>query len=62
MQDCLGKVHLNMDYFNTGLHVTDSMDVGRTTSMPKSALRYEMDTARYLNLETCSIPALFSQN
>ena len=27
--------------------------MGRTTSMPKSALHYELDKARYLDLETC---------
>ena len=40
----------------------DSMKMGRTTSLPKSALCYEMDKAIYLGLETCSIPVLFSQN
>ena len=30
--------------------------------MLKSALRYELDKARYLDLETCSTPVLFSQN
>ena len=44
------------------LYVMDSMEMGRTTSMPKSALRYELDKARYLDLETCSTPVLFSQN
>ena len=34
----------------------------RTSSVPKSVLRYELDKVRYLNPETCSIPALFSQN
>ena len=38
------------------------MIVGRTTRAPKSALHYELDKARYLDLETCSIPVLFSQN
>ena len=38
------------------------MKVGRTTYMPKSALLYELEKARYLDLETCSIPVLFSQN
>ena len=42
------------------LYVMDSMEMGRTTSMPKSALRYELDI--YPDLETCSIPVLFFQN
>ena len=29
------------------MYVTDSMIVGRTTSAPKSDLRYELDEARY---------------
>ena len=47
---------------NEGIYVTNLMNMGRTPSMPKSALRYEMDKARYLDLETCSNPVLFSQN
>ena len=42
------------------MYVTDSMQMGRTTSVPKSALHYELDKARYLGLETT--PVLFSQN
>ena len=30
--------------------------------VPKSALRYKLDNVRFLDLETCSIPVLFSQN
>ena len=44
------------------IYVTDLRILGRTTSVPKSALRYELDKVRYPNLETCSIPVLFSQN
>ena len=51
-----------LSFFLWTINVTDSMNVGRTTSMPKSALRYELDKARYLDLDTCSIPVLFSQN
>ena len=32
------------------MYVTDLMIVGKTTSMPKSALRYELDKARSVNL------------
>ena len=45
-----------------GMYVTDSMIVSRTSSMPKSALLYKLDKARYLDLGTCSNPVLFSQN
>ena len=44
------------------MDVTDSMIVGRTTNGPESAVRYELDKARYLDQETCSISVLFSQN
>ena len=30
--------------------------------MPNSVLRYELDKVRYLDLESCLIPVLFSQN
>ena len=36
--------------------------LGRTTSVPKSALRYELDKVSLSDLETCSTPVLFSQN
>ena len=40
------------------INVMDSVDLGRTTSAPKSALYYELDKVRYPDLETCSIPVL----
>ena len=33
----------------------------RTSSVPKSVLRQLLDKVKYLDLETCSIPVLFSQ-
>ena len=43
------------------IHAIDSMGMGRTTRVPKSSLCYELDKARLHDLETCSIPVLFSQ-
>ena len=40
------------------MHIRNGLNVGlgRTTSVPKSALHYELDEVRYPDLETCSFP------
>ena len=57
----LDRLISNLSNLLVTINIIDSMIVGRTTSMPKSALCYELDKARYPNLETCSTPVLFYQ-
>ena len=55
------KIQVSESNFISSICVTDSMLLDRTSSMPKSELCHELDKVRYLDLETWSIPVLFSQ-